>query len=102
MKTISGILLSASLLIMASQASFAQDSKCSDMTKFQIPGSGMTITKAEKVIASTPAAGARGNAAPLPAHCRVDGIIDKRIGAEGKEYGIGFAVALPDAWNETL
>jgi feruloyl esterase len=29
----------------------------------------------------------------------LDGVIDRRVGAEGKEYGIGFAVALPDNWN---
>jgi len=34
----------------------------------------------------------------LPAHCRVNGILDKRTGADGKTYGIRFAVALPDNW----
>ena len=39
--------------------------------------------------------------ASLPAHCRVDGVINRRKGAEGQEFGIGFALALPeaDAWN---
>jgi Tannase and feruloyl esterase len=38
---------------------------------------------------------------PLPAHCRVDGIINRRKGVDGQEFGIGFALALPDkaAWN---
>ena len=38
---------------------------------------------------------------PLPAHCRVDGIINRRKGADAREFGIGFAIALPDrsAWN---
>ncbi|HYP04777.1 MAG TPA: tannase/feruloyl esterase family alpha/beta hydrolase [Bryobacteraceae bacterium] len=35
----------------------------------------------------------------LPAFCRIDGVIDKRTGVEGKPYGIGFALALPDNWN---
>ena len=35
----------------------------------------------------------------LPAHCRVDGIVDKRTGSDGKTYGIRFAVALPENWN---
>ena len=35
----------------------------------------------------------------LPAHCRVDGVIDERTGRDGKPYGIGFAVALPANWN---
>ena len=40
----------------------------------------------------------------LPAHCRVDGIIHRRKGAGGEEFGIGFAVALPEAaaWNGDL
>ena len=35
----------------------------------------------------------------VPAHCRVDGVIDERTGRDGKPYGIGFAVALPANWN---
>ena len=38
---------------------------------------------------------------PLPAHCRVDGIINRRKGTGGEEFGIHFALALPEAaaWN---
>lgn len=38
---------------------------------------------------------------PLPAHCRVDGVINRRKGVDGQEFGIGFAVALPEPsqWN---
>jgi len=35
----------------------------------------------------------------LPAHCRIEGTINQRIGAGGRSYGIGFAIALPDDWN---
>jgi hypothetical protein len=44
--------------------------------------------------------GARSSG-PLPAHCRVDGVINRRKGAGGEEFGIGFALALPEkeAWN---
>lgn len=65
---------------------------------------GVEITKAALVPAGTmipppyPGAPAIG---PLPAHCRVDGIINRRKGVDGQEFGIGFAIALPDraAWN---
>ncbi|MEO6817928.1 MAG: tannase/feruloyl esterase family alpha/beta hydrolase, partial [Edaphobacter sp.] len=42
-----------------------------------------------------------GKIGPLPAHCLVDGVIHRRKGVDGEEYGIGFALALPsqDAWN---
>ena len=35
----------------------------------------------------------------LPANCRAEGVIDKRVGSDGKEYAIGFAIGLPDKWN---
>ena len=60
---------------------------CGDMTAFQMPGMSVTITKAERITDN------------LPPRCRVDGVIDSRKGADGKTYGIGFAVALPDNWN---
>ena len=59
---------------------------CSSLTKLQMPG--VAITKTEHVAA-----------AALPAHCRIDGEIDRRTGAGGKSYAIGFALALPDQWN---
>jgi feruloyl esterase len=63
---------------------------------------GVAITKVEAV-----AAGAMiplqyaGTFGPLPAHCLVHGIIHRRTAAGGEQFGIGFAVALPqpDVWN---
>ncbi len=63
--------------------------KCADLTKFRVAGVPMVITKAEII----PAAGA------VPGHCRADGMINERTGAGGKTFGIGFAVALPENWN---
>ncbi len=37
-----------------------------------------------------------------PEHCRVEGMINRRKGADGVEYGIGFALALPSNWNGRL
>ena len=83
---------------------FAQTNpKCADMTKLRAPGVTLEITRAEAMPAGR-AAGARGGrggaAGPeLPAHCRIDGIMDKRTGTDGKTYGIRFAIALPDNWT---
>lgn len=41
----------------------------------------------------------RPYAGTLGSYCRVDGVIDERIGEGGKPYGIGFAIALPEKWN---
>jgi len=40
-----------------------------------------------------------GYTGDLPAHCYVEGDIDKRVGVAGKPYAIGFALALPEQWN---
>ena len=78
---------------------------CASLTSLQLPGVPLSITKAEWFTAgSRPPAppNAPPNAAPaftLPAYCRLDGVLDKRTGADGKSYGIGFALALPGDWN---
>ena len=63
---------------------------------------GVTIAKATHLAASAarPAAGPGAPPMPaLPAHCRIEGSIDPHKGADGKDYAIGFALALPDEWN---
>ena len=47
--------------------------------------------------------GNKGHAQPsFPALCQVEGIINRRSGAEGVEYGIRFAIGLPMDWNGRL
>jgi Tannase and feruloyl esterase len=76
---------------------------CTALTKLQIPGAMVSISKAEWFAAGStpPSTGANPPALTtrLPAYCRVDGVIDRRTGVDGKQYGIGFALALPDEWN---
>jgi Tannase and feruloyl esterase len=75
---------------------------CADLPYFKLQAG--EITKSELVAAGTtvppPYPGAP-SIGPLPAHCLVDGVINRRKGIDGQEFGIGFAVALPqpDAWN---
>jgi feruloyl esterase len=80
---------------------FAQsNSKCSDMAKFRSPGVALEISRAEIVPAGR-AQGARGGPSgpALPAHCRIDGMMDRRTGTDGKTYGVRFAIALPENWT---
>jgi hypothetical protein len=76
---------------------------CAGLTSLKIPGLELVITKAEWFAAGTPpptpGRGAPAPAIKLPAYCRVDGVLDRRTGADGKSYGIGFALALPGDWN---
>ena len=41
-------------------------------------------------------------AVAIPSNCRADGVMDQRVGVDGKSYAIGFAIAMPDRWNGRL
>ena len=75
--------------------------ECAAMSAFRVPGEPIEITKAEWIPAaaapSTPPA--RGYGGPMPAYCKVSGVINRRTGVGGREFGIGFEVALPEDWN---
>lgn len=62
---------------------------------------GVIIRKAEVVQAGTLPAGGGGPppVGEVPAHCLVQGVINPRTGAGGREFGIGFELRLPLAWN---
>ncbi|MBS1872907.1 MAG: tannase/feruloyl esterase family alpha/beta hydrolase [Acidobacteria bacterium] len=80
-------------LVFASASLAQRAESCAAMKRFSAPGLALEITKTEwkAAVDSGPIR--------LPAHCRVDGILDRRTGVAGKPYGIQFAVALPDEWN---
>jgi feruloyl esterase len=75
---------------------------CANLANLKIEG--VEIAKAAPIPAGTtvpPMYPGAPSSGPLPAHCRVDGVINRRKGADGEEFGIRFAVALPEkeAWN---
>ncbi len=86
--------------VAAMAQTLAPPDACAALTKLQLPGLALTVTKAEWIL-SHPAGEGGGGAvsAALPAYCRLDGVIDRRTGAAGATYGIGFALALPENWN---
>ncbi len=88
-----------SLLALASSARAQMVNPCVSMMNFKSPG--VQITKAVSIAAGTtePNPYGPGHSAPLPAYCRVEGVINHRIGIGGEEFGIHFALAMPDKWN---
>jgi feruloyl esterase len=84
--------LAIAFMFLAPVAGAAQP--CASLAKFSMPPHRVFIRLTQDIAASAP-----GVSAAVPAHCRVDGVIDERTGREGKPYGIGFAVALPANWN---
>jgi feruloyl esterase len=65
-------------------------------------GPGIAITEAAEKPAAAPGTVQNGPAklaSGLPSYCNVTGVINERTGADGKTYGIRFALALPDDWS---
>jgi feruloyl esterase len=97
------LILFIAAMCIAGVARAQAANSCADLSHITIDG--VEITKTAMSAAGTtvppayPGAPAIG---PLPAHCRVDGVINRRKGADGEEFGIGFALALPEgaAWND--
>jgi hypothetical protein len=94
------------VFVFASEArAQAPTESCTSLTNLQIPET--TITKGETVAAKPkPATPPTGPAyamnlvdVAMPSYCLASGEIDQRTGPDGKSYGIGFALALPDKWN---
>jgi len=99
------IKLSCWLILLAAPLAFAQSAEhCAQLSKMKMAGSAQ-ITSSDHVPASAPGTlrispNFPGTVAvAVPAFCRVDGVINPRTGVDGKQYGIGFALALPDQWN---
>ena len=94
-----------SLGLAAGPAAAAPAKACAGMLKLADPGPGVVITSAREIPAAAPGTVQLGflptdkNTVAIPAHCRVEGVIDGHKGADGKSYGLGFAIAMPDDWN---
>ncbi|MDR3740379.1 MAG: tannase/feruloyl esterase family alpha/beta hydrolase [Terracidiphilus sp.] len=92
------ILLLLSCATLAAPALQAQS--CTDLSKLKLDG--VEITRAEAIAAGTHLQSPFPTySGALPAYCRVEGMIHRRKGIDNQEFGIGFALALPEksAWN---
>ena len=90
-------ILTAAFFWAFAAAQGQQLDRCTELRRFQI--SGVEITKTERIASGKtipPAYPGSPPIGPLPAHCRGDGIMNRRKGVDGQEFGIGFAIALPD------
>jgi feruloyl esterase len=61
---------------------------------------GFPVTPTQITLATfIPAGTVSAGGVALPDHCQVQGIINKRVGADGFPYGDSFEVRLPAQWN---
>src|SRR5512146_1331043 len=85
--------------LLASCAWAQQGDSCASLANFK--AAGVQITKAALIEAGTtiPNPFGGGHSAPLPAYCRIEGMMNRRTGVGGEEFGISFALAMPEKWN---
>lgn len=91
------------LVFTLSSSAFAQQrDSCTSLIDVKLPD--VEITKAAEVEAGSTETipWNQSRIGPLPAYCRVEGVIHRRIGVGGEEFGITFALAMPDKWNGDL
>lgn len=90
-----------SLILLAPLGAHASPRDCEALDHYRLPGSDMRIEKAAIVPSGVPKPipFAPPITVSIPAHCRVDGVIDPHTGPDGKAYGIRFAINLPEQWN---
>ena len=88
------------LMIAFAASAYAQPKDvCTSLITVKIPGG--EISKAAHIDAGSTESipWNQTRTPPLPAYCRVEGVIHRRTGFGGEEFGITFALALPDKWN---
>src|SRR5215469_10568112 len=86
-------------LFLAIPAYGHQPNSCASLMNFK--RSNVEITKSLAIAAGTIESNpwGPGHSALLPAYCRVEGVINRRTGVGGEEFGISFILAMPDPWN---
>jgi len=97
-------------LVTATRPARAQDpsgeARCVALSTLQVPGAQLSDVKPEWFPPGSPPPTEPPYVprltVKLPAYCRLDATLDRRTGADGRPYGIGFAVALPVDWNGRL
>lgn len=84
----------------------SQEAACSALAKLQVPGAALSDVKTQWFPVGAPPPQEPPYLPPLavklPAYCRLDATLDARTGADGRQYGIGFAITLPANWNGRL
>jgi hypothetical protein len=88
------------LTLLSTSCAWAQQSgSCAKLANFK--AENVEITKSAAIAAGTTEAipWNQTRSARLPAYCRVEGVMNRRTGVDGEEFGITFALAMPDKWN---
>ena len=95
------VVISSSCSVNQKNAANNIEDACAKLMRFNTSENNLTIKSTTIVPAGPvpPVPYQRPYAGNLASYCRVDGVIDERIGEAGKPYAIAFAIAMPENWN---
>ena len=100
------LLVSGAAIRAASAQPSSPDAACAALASLQVAGAALSDVSGQWFPAGSPPPPEPPFVPPLsaklPAYCRLDATLDRRTGADGVQYGIGFAIALPADWNGRL
>jgi pimeloyl-ACP methyl ester carboxylesterase len=91
------ILLSISLFTTSLTVN-AQEQACIALTNWAEGADDLAITEAN-FYTNRELTNPFGPAQSLPSHCHVTGSFEHRVGSDGKDYAISFAINMPANWN---
>ena len=97
-----GLALSANALVLPAAAPLAQsvptaNERCASLARLARPD---LIFESAELVEAAPAPGPpNAERRVLPVHCLVKATLDRRSGAGGREFGIGFELRLPVDWS---
>lgn len=87
-------------LCIASLGAEAGEAECAALAEWSNGPADLRITEAVYSTNRVPRGPGFGPPpAPLPPHCHIEGSFEHRVGVDGREYAIRFAINLPDNWN---
>lgn len=89
------VLGGSSQRVVAQNTALDSATRCAAMAELLRPGLEFSRTE---LVRAGPAPSGSGEI-ELPEHCVVRGVMDRRVGAGGQTFGIGFELRLPTDWN---
>jgi feruloyl esterase len=86
-------------LVTVAASAQAQEQACAALRGWSAGAGDLQVAEAAHYTERTLAGSPFGGAQVLPPHCHITGSFEHRIGSDGRDYAINFAINMPDNWN---
>lgn len=96
---LSRVLVLAAVLCSGSAHAAEVTADTSDCTAIADLARPDFIVDRSEIVPAGPTPSPGGDGEALPEHCLVQGVLNPRLGADGRSFGIGFDLRMPTVWN---